>query len=269
MLEQYNAQHEDEGQCKHHQLEDVSDDEMLQEEEELAEKWAERTEIMSDVVTNDLDEPEKVEVQQVSSRYTGKPLDTVGFTSNPKDFTPSPQPKLWPSGHPFCAILLPKHYCDELPPPPVFAPEEVCQPNASDTIGSPSQPTENSALLPYVTDMNGYGVYCVYPQGCRSYTPDELYTLQQVSDSSTFAQQPCTSGLCSWWSLLGSSLNSLQENYFVPFLNASIFHLMTWFYGGSNLKSLGELNKLVNEVILANDFKRDDFVGFSASWESE
>jgi hypothetical protein len=44
---------------------------------------------------------------------------------------------------------------------------------------------------------------------------------------------------------------------------------MTWFYGGSNLKSLGELNKLVNEVILANNFKRDNFVGFSASQESE
>jgi hypothetical protein len=35
------------------------------------------------------------------------------------------------------------------------------------------------------------------------------------------------------------------------------------------LKSLGELNRLVNEVILADNFQQKDFVGFSASHESE
>jgi hypothetical protein len=65
------------------------------------------------------------------------------------------------------------------------------------------------------------------------------------------------------------SLKGLEENYFTPFLYASIFRLMTWFYGGSNLKSLGELNRLVNEVILADDFQQKDFVGFSASRKSE
>jgi hypothetical protein len=72
-----------------------------------------------------------------------------------------------------------------------------------------------------------------------------------------------------WWAPLGLSLKGIQENYFTPFLNASVFRLMTWFYGGSNLKSLGELNRLVNEVILADDFQQKDFVGFSASHESE
>jgi hypothetical protein len=185
-------------------LGDVSNDEMLQEEKELAVKCAKRTEIMSDAVASDLDEPEKVEVQKVSSRYNSKPLDIVGFTSKPKDFTPSPQTELLPSGCPFHAICLPKHYCDEHPPPPpppppspsppspppMFAPEELCQPNASDTIGSLSQLTGNSASSAYVTNMNSYGVYHVYPQGCPSYTPDELYTLQQVSDSSHLCRNP-------------------------------------------------------------------------------
>jgi Plavaka transposase len=72
-----------------------------------------------------------------------------------------------------------------------------------------------------------------------------------------------------WWAPLGLLLKGIQENYFTPFLNASVFRLMTWFYGGSNLKSLGELNRLVNEVILADDFQQKDFVGFSASSESE
>ena len=73
----------------------------------------------------------------------------------------------------------------------------------------------------------------------------------------------------SWWSPLGSSLEGLQESFFMPFLNASVFHLMTWFYGGSNLKSFGELYRLVHDIILAEDFKAQDFVGFSASRESE
>ena len=72
-----------------------------------------------------------------------------------------------------------------------------------------------------------------------------------------------------WWAPLGLLLKKIQENYFTPFLNASVFCLMTWFYGGSNLKSLGELNRLVNEVILADNFQQKDFVGFSASHELE
>ena len=44
---------------------------------------------------------------------------------------------------------------------------------------------------------------------------------------------------------------------------------MKWFYSGSSLKSLGGLDHLVNEVILANDFDKKDFSGFQAVWESE
>ncbi|KAF8233601.1 hypothetical protein L208DRAFT_1266154 [Tricholoma matsutake] len=74
---------------------------------------------------------------------------------------------------------------------------------------------------------------------------------------------------CTWWAPLGLLLKGIQENYFTPFLNASVFRLMTWFYGGSNLKSLGKLNRLVNEVILADNFQHKDFVGFSASCKLE
>ncbi|KAF8228570.1 hypothetical protein L208DRAFT_1290706, partial [Tricholoma matsutake] len=57
--------------------------------------------------------------------------------------------------------------------------------------------------------------------------------------------------------------------YFAPFLSTCIFCLMSWFYGSSNLKSLGELDRLVDEVILANDFQQKDSVSFSASHKSE
>ena len=44
---------------------------------------------------------------------------------------------------------------------------------------------------------------------------------------------------------------------------------MKWFYSGSNLKSLGELDHLVNEIILADNFDKKDFSGFQAAHKSE
>ena len=40
---------------------------------------------------------------------------------------------------------------------------------------------------------------------------------------------------------------------------------MDWFYGGSNLKSIAELDKLVKNVILHEDFKVNHLEGFSAA----
>ncbi|KAI0324055.1 hypothetical protein GY45DRAFT_1263589 [Cubamyces sp. BRFM 1775] len=44
---------------------------------------------------------------------------------------------------------------------------------------------------------------------------------------------------------------------------------MRWFYSGSVVKSARELDRLVNEVILAEDFQPSDFLGFSAKKELE
>lgn len=151
---------------------------------------------------------------------------------------------------------MPRHYCDELPPQPPIASAEQAGPSDPDTLMNVDDtqiPDHPPALTGFTTDSNTYGIYQVYPSGRPSYTPDELYTLQQVSDTSTFVKDPITSQSRTWWSPLGSSLTELQESYFVPFLNASVFCLIAWFYGGSNLKSLGKLDRLINEVILAND----------------
>ena len=44
---------------------------------------------------------------------------------------------------------------------------------------------------------------------------------------------------------------------------------MDWFYSGSNMKSLAELDRLVNDVILSDDFRKDHLRGFRASREAE
>jgi hypothetical protein len=57
------------------------------------------------------------------------------------------------------------------------------------------------------------------------------------------------------------------KNPFAPFLNATVFHLMSWFYGGSNMKSVTELDKLVHDVILNEDFDQAHLKGFTATRE--
>ncbi|OSD02392.1 hypothetical protein PYCCODRAFT_1498917 [Trametes coccinea BRFM310] len=58
-------------------------------------------------------------------------------------------------------------------------------------------------------------------------------------------------------------------DFFAPFLNASVFRLMRWYYSGSAVKSAGELDRLVHDVILAPDFDPQDFLGFRAKKELE
>ena len=177
-----------------------------------------------------------------------------------RDPTPL-SPLLRPSGRPNCKIRMPRRYIDELPPqPPVFpdlisdmqlpsTPSPLPSPTISESL---SNPLDNAANITYETLPNSYGVYRSYASGCPSYTPDDLYSLGQVSDSRTFSQDPNPYANANrpWWAKFGSSLQNAQNQYFAPFLNASVFHLMSWFYSGSNLKSLGELDRLVLDVIL-------------------
>ena len=44
---------------------------------------------------------------------------------------------------------------------------------------------------------------------------------------------------------------------------------MSWFYRPSITKSIGELNSLVKDVILAPEFRPEDLIGFDATKEHE
>ncbi|KAF9555020.1 hypothetical protein CPC08DRAFT_643501 [Agrocybe pediades] len=63
---------------------------------------------------------------------------------------------------------------------------------------------------------------------------------------------------------LGAKLN---QNIFVPFLNATVFRLINWYYSGSNLKTQSSLDSLVKDVLLAEDFNPSHLKGFSAAKE--
>lgn len=124
----------------------------------------------------------------------------------------------------------------------------------------------------YRTDPNDYSIMREYLHGKPSLTPDKHYSLMDVSDSPYMAgdsadQRPSNPKFPSPVQTFCRAATSAVETFFSPFRNASIYRLMTWFYGSSNTKSMSELNSLVKEVILAPDFKPEDFIGFSAQKE--
>ena len=53
-----------------------------------------------------------------------------------------------------------------------------------------------------------------------------------------------------------------------PFYNMSVWRLMQWMNTGSRLKSEGEVNRLVNTVLSAPDFRTEDLQSFSAHREN-
>jgi hypothetical protein len=50
---------------------------------------------------------------------------------------------------------------------------------------------------------------------------------------------------------------------------ATSFHLVNWFYTGSNTKTLTELDRLVHDVILHPEFKQEELIGFRAAREAQ
>ncbi|KAG1854779.1 hypothetical protein C8R48DRAFT_567274, partial [Suillus tomentosus] len=56
---------------------------------------------------------------------------------------------------------------------------------------------------------------------------------------------------------------------FAPFLNATTFRLMNWFYESSSGNSLANVDRLVQGVILVDDFEREDLRNFSAFREAK
>ncbi|KAJ3512102.1 hypothetical protein NLJ89_g3716 [Agrocybe chaxingu] len=172
-------------------------------------------------------------------------------------------------------------YQDELPPAPPYIPtneeldEDALVAVSADAEATGSEPEDAAepAHPAFRTEPDSYGVLREYVCGRPTLTPDSMHSLSDVSDSPYLALDPSSSRQ-SPFSLLGSSFQTFgtaavktAQDFFAPFKNASIFRLMAWFYSSSNTKSIGELNSLVKDVILAPDFDREHFMGFNAANE--
>ena len=118
------------------------------------------------------------------------------------------------------------------------------------------------------TDCNKFGLYQVYTSYPHT-NPDEIQDLESRCDAPGLAT---TRGIGEkrWWTGLGCSMPDLslrEDTFFAPFLNATVFCLMNWFYSGSSTKSIGKLQSLIDNVILALDFNVSDLGGFNAKRE--
>ncbi|KAK7042827.1 GLOBIN domain-containing protein [Favolaschia claudopus] len=174
---------------------------------------------------------------------------------SPPPRVPSPPP-LRRSGRPGRRIVLPKRYRDESPaaPPPV----EIPEPPQNDPE-PPPEPENTVRPRWFKTAPNSYGLYKVFPHP-PTRDPDQSISLDD---------------LCASSDLLVSQKNQPDATPTVPtapwfpFLNATVARLMAWFHLGTNLKSLAELDALVEDVLLQDDFDVAHLRNFRAARENK
>jgi hypothetical protein len=147
-------------------------------------------------------------------------------------------------------------------PVPVLPPENTAPPEPLPSE-SPSPMPDDDVPPVFETEPDEFGLFRSYVSR-PTYIPDEEVPLDTICDSGGLAVP--ISDTRGWQSVFGPLTNS-ASNFFAPFLNATVFRLMDWFYGGSNMKSVAELDRLVKEVLLAEDFNVADLKGFSAAKE--
>jgi hypothetical protein len=104
------------------------------------------------------------------------------------------------------------------------------------------------------TTFNSFGLCRLYPRR-PSFEPDRLIQSSLLAKTSPIATS--TQGVDS------------PSRVFVPpypFPNMSIYRLMSWIHSGGNLLLETKVSRLVKDVILVDDFDRNDFENFSVRW---
>lgn len=150
------------------------------------------------------------------------------------------------------------------PPRPIGPPAPKRQCLSPTRAATPASSFEPDLLC---TVPNEFGLYREYPSQPAKEV-DEMEDIDNLCDSPGLAAVPKNTPEGHLKSLgVHSPGYSAANNVFAPFLNASVFRLMSWFYSGSNLKSVADLDRLVKEVLLAEDFDTKHLKGFSAEKE--
>lgn len=131
---------------------------------------------------------------------------------------------------------------------------------------SPSPAPAVPQPITYETTPNEFGLY-------RSYTrypttnPDAEQVLEDVYDAPGLAVKDAQEKSNNWFKKIFPTVATARENIYHPFLNATVYKLMDWFYNGSTTKSAGELDSLVKDVLLDDDFDAGDLQNFSVKTE--
>ncbi|KAH6911436.1 hypothetical protein BKA70DRAFT_856042 [Coprinopsis sp. MPI-PUGE-AT-0042] len=132
-------------------------------------------------------------------------------------------------------------------------------PKVSEPVVPPATAAPNRSK--YHTKPNAFGVFRVYHSPPTT-NPDAGQTLDDVADAPSFTQSVGEEKR--WWKGFGKKA---KDKILAPFLNATVFRLFNWYYAATNFLSRAHLQRLVNEVLLAPDFKLADLVDFSVERE--
>ncbi|TBU61766.1 hypothetical protein BD310DRAFT_1036813 [Dichomitus squalens] len=134
-------------------------------------------------------------------------------------------------------------------------------------------PSRSPSPPPINTPANRFGVFRQYTTVPQN-DPEAGLTLDAFSDASTHLRAPPDPSERDPFRRFGPTVRTwfshakdVAANSFAPFLNWTTFKLMEWQYTGSLTKSGGELQRLVDEVILDDRFQKDDLVRFNVERE--
>ncbi|KAJ7909874.1 hypothetical protein B0H13DRAFT_1877279 [Mycena leptocephala] len=200
---------------------------------------------------------------QVASAAAAESEEALATRQNPIEEVPadiecppSPLPP-GPGGRPRRRPRLPARYRDDLPEGPAPIPPPVAV-----SVPEPEPAPDFHPVSPpkwIQTEPNAYGVYKVFPN-CPTHDPEASISLDDLCRSPDLLTPTAPPTV---------STDPAATPPFFPFLNSTVARLMTWFHLGSNLKSNAELDSLVNNVILHQDFDPKHLEGFSAARENK
>lgn len=159
---------------------------------------------------------------------------------------------------------LPEQLRPRRPPPPV--------PLESEPLSVPSPPAAFPST-PIDTRPNRFGVFRQYYPSLPSHDPEEGLTINAFTDTRTHTRPPPTAKerdpVRPFGTRLAHALHSAAAVTFAPFANINVFRCMRWLYTGSTQKTPEELSRLVREVFMAPEYRREDLEGFDAARENE
>ena len=121
---------------------------------------------------------------------------------------------------------------------------------------------------------NRFGVYREYTHALRN-DPKIGLSPHEFADSPTHvrppsnrdALRPLGTTLAKCAHMAAGATRNVASQSFAPFLNWSTFKLMEWQYSGSTSKLSGELQRLVDDVLMQEQFNAKELYGFNVKRE--
>jgi hypothetical protein len=114
----------------------------------------------------------------------------------------------------------------------------------------------------FTMEANSFGLYRIYTRKPRT-DPEENLTLKDLLDD-TMTEEHFNHSRAA---LTETPHSGIAVDFFHPFPNETVFRCMHWFLGESRTLSATGFNHFTREVILSDNFNREDLRNFSTTRE--